>query len=88
MNGDTLGDYSWETYREIDVEVTKLGSGMMNLQLCPEVNAEERMWRFCGIWFLNRAEWLKTQLACMHHKITVVGFYDAMGEEQVQFILN
>ena len=61
---------------------------MMSLQLCPEVEAEDRMWRFVGIWFLNRGEWLKTQLAGMHHKVTVVGFYDAMGEEQVEFILN
>ena len=27
-------------------------------------------------------------LACMHYKIIVVGFFEAMGPEQVNFILN
>ena len=83
-----MGDYQWETYQDVDTEVSNLGSGIMNLQMCPEVEAEQRMWRFVGIWALNRPEWLKTQLACMHHKITTVGFYDAMGIQQVEFILN
>ena len=58
----------------------------MNLNLCPEVGDEG--FRFCGIWSKNRAEWMTTLLACMHYKITVVGFYDAMGTQSVEFILN
>lgn len=46
------------------------------------------MWRFMGVWMQNRAEWTKTELACMHYKMTTVGFYDAMGVSQVDFILN
>ena len=58
----------------------------MTLDLCPEVGDEG--FRFCGIWSKNRAEWMTTLLACMHYKITVVGFYDAMGTSAVEYILN
>jgi len=57
---------------------------------CPEVEGEEGgpPLRFCGIWSKNRAEWATTLLACMHYKITVVGFFDAMGTASMDFILN
>ena len=62
----------------------------MKLNLCPEVDSGEEAgdWRFCGVWARNRWEWTCTELACMHYKITTVGFYEAMGPQQVQFILN
>ena len=60
----------------------------MAKQLVPEVEGEGRMWRFVGIWSQNRAEWTKTLIACMLFKMTTVGFYDAMGVEQVDFILR
>lgn len=53
-----------------------------------EKQAEGRSWSFNGIWSLNRAEWAITLLAGMHYDITTVGFYDAMGIDQVDFILN
>ena len=59
----------------------------MSLDLCPEVGGDD-VFRFCGIWSKNRWEWMTTLLACMHYKITVVGFYDAMGIPAVEFILN
>uniref|UniRef100_UPI0035C6CB46 AMP-binding protein n=1 Tax=Serratia quinivorans TaxID=137545 RepID=UPI0035C6CB46 len=60
----------------------------MVLNLCPQIEGEEKMWRFIGIWMKNRWEWTATLLASMHYKITTVGFYDAMSSEQVDFILN
>lgn len=41
-----------------------------------------------GIWAKNRWEWTCSLLASMHYAITTVGFYDAMGIEQVEYILN
>ena len=61
---------------------------MMALKLAPEIEGEGRKWRFVGIWSQNRSEWAKTLLACMHYEMTTVGFYDAMGAAQVEFILN
>lgn len=44
--------------------------------------------RFMGIWSKNRAEWMTTLLACMRVDTTVVGFFDAMGAEAVDFIIK
>jgi len=60
----------------------------MVLNLCPETEGEEKMWKFFGIWMKNRWEWTASLLACMHYNVTAVGFYDAMSAEQVDFILN
>ena len=46
------------------------------------------MWRFLGIWSKNRYEWVIGLIGCMYYNITTVGFFDAMGEGQVDFILN
>ena len=83
-----MGDYSWETYSQVDQQLTRLAHGMLRLDLAPEVEGEGRQWRFIGIWAQNRPEWAKTLLACMHFKATTVGFYDAMGAQQVDFILR
>lgn len=60
----------------------------MNLNLCPQIEGEGKLWRFIGVWQKNRREWTETLLASMHYNITTVGFYDAMSAEQVDFILN
>ena len=83
-----LGDYVWESYREVERDVENLTNGILSLNLAPEVDAENRKWRFIGIWSPNRAEWPKTMLACMNYKMTTVGFYDAMGLPQVDYIIN
>ena len=57
-------------------------------RLCPEIEAEDRNWRFCGVWARNRQEWFTTLFAGMHFNITNVGFYDAMSIQAVDFILN
>ena len=86
--GPVFGDYQWETYRQVNEDVENLTNGMVALNLAPEVEGEGKKWRFVGIWSKNRAEWAKTLLACMHYNMTTVGFYDAMGVSQVEYILN
>ena len=60
----------------------------MENNLCPEIQAEGKAWRFCGVWARNREEWMITLLAGMHFGITNVGFYDAMNIQAVDYILN
>ena len=80
-----FGEYIWQTYGEVDVNKKNLAKGLMSLELCPQ---QEDGFKFCGIWAKNRWEWTTTLLGCMHYKITSVGFYDAMGTQAVDFILN
>lgn len=56
--------------------------------MCPDTEGEDKQWNFLGIWMKNRWEWTASLLACMYYKVTAVGFYDAMSNEQVDFILN
>jgi len=64
--------------------------GLLCKGLCPPTEGEDpsKQWHFLGIWAKNRWEWTVSLLACMHYGITTVGFYDAMGVDQVEFILN
>lgn len=41
-----------------------------------------------GIWAKNRQEWLTTHLANMYFAFTTIGFFDSMGPESVDFIMN
>ncbi len=60
----------------------------MDLDFCPQIEGEGKLWRFLGIWAKNREEWTISLLAAMHYRITAVGFFDAMSSEQVEFIFN
>ena len=67
-----------------------LAKGMWDLNLCPEIKGEKggKPMRFAGIWSKNREEWDVTKLACMYISSCIVGFYDSMGDNSVDFILN
>ena len=45
-------------------------------------------WHFIGIWSKNRWEWNVTFFASMLRRGTVVGFYDSMGFEAVNFCIE
>lgn len=44
--------------------------------------------RFLGIWSKNNAEWMVSILAAMKVKTSAVGFYDAMGNSAVDYIVK
>ena len=86
--GTVYGEYKWTTYGDFDVTCQAFAKGLMNLDLLPEVEGEGKMWRFLGIWSKNRWEWVCGLIGCMYYSATTVGFFDAMGQEQVDYILN
>jgi len=54
LEGETYGPYQWLTWGDVDKNVSNLARGMMKLSLCPEFEAENKKWRFVGIWARNR----------------------------------
>ena len=85
----SFGEYEWISRQEADTKAKSLARGLEAGGFCPEVDAEEgKKIRFCGLWSKNRWEWSLTLLACMHYNITAVGFFDAMGAVQMDFILK
>ena len=85
----SFSDYKWMSRKTVDIQAKNLAKGLMTEGFAPEVEGEEgKPIRLIGVWSKNRPEWTETLLACMHYKIVVVGFFDAMGAAQMDFILN
>ena len=53
-----------------------------------DIDEDGKEWRFCGIWSKNRWEWHTTMLSIMVQRATLIGFYDSMGDVQVDYCLN
>lgn len=83
-----LGGYVWKTWKQVETDCENFAKGLMSLDLCPAVEGEGRPWHFLGVWAKNREEWTVSLLGAMYYSVTVVGFYDAMAKEQVDYILN
>jgi long-chain acyl-CoA synthetase len=60
----------------------------MALGLCPQIEAEDKTWRFMGIQSKNRKEWVLTHCADIHQNIVTVAFYDTLGPDATKFVLE
>ena len=56
----------WKTHAQVYEQCELLGYGIMNLGLAPQVDAEDKLWRFVGIQSKNREEWNITNWANMN----------------------
>jgi long-subunit acyl-CoA synthetase (AMP-forming) len=87
--GTRVGDhYEWVTWKEAMDLSQNLSYGIMELELCPEIEAEGKNWRFMGIQSKNRKEWVLTHAADIHQSITTVAFYDTLGPEATMFVIE
>ncbi len=67
--------------------VDHLARGMKKLGMLPLIENEGE-WKFMGILSKNRWEWTVTELASVRQGGTTVAFYDTLGPESVEFIIN
>jgi len=58
------------------------------MNLVTETEGDGKKWRFVGLWSKNRWEWLACHIANMYYNQTTIGFFDSMGIQAVDFILN
>ena len=87
----TFGAYEWMSYQQTNVAYEEIAKGSKVLELLEPVegiNEDGKKWAFCGIWAKNRWEWHTTMLSSMVVKAAVVGFYDSMGDDSVDFCLK
>lgn len=86
---NTFTDFVWETYQDIFNYVKLFARGLTKLNLCPEIESNnDGKFKFLGIWAKNKREWVISDLAAHGIGATVVTFYDTLGDETVEFILN
>lgn len=53
----------WKTWEQVDKIARNLAQGIRVLNLMPEIENEEGIWKFMGIYSKNREEWIITELA-------------------------
>lgn len=56
--------------------------------LCPDTPAENIDYKFMGIFGKNREEWVVINLACMRNSVTIVPFFDSLGQDALKFVIN
>lgn len=88
-NQPIYGPYEWQNYNSIDFISSNIARAIRGKDFAPEIDGEAgEKRRFCGIWSKNRWEWPTILFANMKVKTTTVGFFDAMGCDAVEFIVN
>ena len=78
----------WKTWDQVDKIARNLAQGIRVLNLMPEIENEEGIWKFMGIYSKNREEWIITELASVSQAGTTVAFYDTLGPQSVEFVIN
>uniref|UniRef100_A0A0N5CC14 long-chain-fatty-acid--CoA ligase n=1 Tax=Strongyloides papillosus TaxID=174720 RepID=A0A0N5CC14_STREA len=71
-----FGKYKWLTYKEVDIQITKLSRAICNLNLPKRC--------FVVIFAETRAEWQITAQACIKAGLTIVTVYATLGKEAVK----
>uniref|UniRef100_A0A0K0F1D3 long-chain-fatty-acid--CoA ligase n=1 Tax=Strongyloides venezuelensis TaxID=75913 RepID=A0A0K0F1D3_STRVS len=71
-----FGKYKWLTYKEVDIQITKLSRAICNLNL-PKKS-------FVVIFAETRAEWQITAQACFKAGLIIVTVYATLGKEAVK----
>jgi long-chain acyl-CoA synthetase len=61
---------------------------MQRMNLVTETEGDDHKWKFVGVWSKNRAEWLMCHIANMYYNQTTIGFFDSMGVQAVDYILE
>ena len=89
LDKDKYGEYEFKTYKEVHQEVIDFATGVSLLGLCPEVNSKmNEKHKFMGIYSRNREEWMITDIASHMNSISLVTFYDSLGDSTIEFILS
>ncbi|CAI5445017.1 unnamed protein product [Caenorhabditis angaria] len=76
-----LGEYTWQSYREVENQVGRLASGFKDL-------ADEEKSAKVVIFADTRADWLISALACFRANVTIVTVYATLGEEAIAHAIN
>lgn len=82
INADGVAlPYQWQTYGQIKEAVFKTCLGMESLPNWDRA-------AICGIYGINRTEWIISDLTCTLLGAISVPLYDTLGEEAMRFICN
>ena len=81
----TFGNYTWETYGQIQKRRANLGCGLLALHENIGITGKQYG---VGLWCQNRPEWQIVDLACGSQSLFSVSIYDTLGPETTEYIIN
>ncbi|CDU19593.1 hypothetical protein YYC_01039 [Plasmodium yoelii 17X] len=88
---DKLGEYKWKTFKEVQELIILIGSGLINMNICPVIECNDTIIpkaRFLGLYLPNCEEWNICDFSCNAFNIITVPLYDSLGIESSKFILD
>ena len=88
LNDKDFGDYEWMSFKQVETTCQALARGMQRMGLVTQTEGDGKKWKFVGVWSKNRWEWLACHIANMYYNQTTIGFFDSMGIQAVDYILN
>jgi long-chain acyl-CoA synthetase len=89
LENNQKGHYHFKTYGEVLELSTKIGSGIINLDLAPVTDTVNNSnLRLVGVYAKNREEWVELDLACTLYGFTLVPIYDTLGHNSVEYVFN
>lgn len=62
--------------------------GLDQHQLCKAIRAEDRDWRFLGIFASNSVQCVATLFGGMHQSITSIPFFSTLSDEAIRYIID
>ena len=75
-----LGQYTWQSYVDVDVLSTAFGKGLRELGQVPQQSV--------GIFADTRSEWMVAAQACFKQSFPVVTLYTNLGDEAIIHAIN
>ena len=89
LEDKSRGCYRFRTYGQVLELTTKVGSGIVNLDLAPVTDSVNNSnLRLVGVYAKNREEWVELDLACILYGFTLVPIYDTLGHNSVEYVFN
>lgn len=89
LESGKFGGYKFLTYGEAFKLAQSFGSGLLNLNLVPEIKEyKDYSLRMFGVYSKNNAYWGITDLANALYGLTTVPIYDTLGEEAVTYVFD
>lgn len=70
-----LGDYEWQTYKEVNIRIDNVGRGLLKLNQQPKFRIL--------IFAETRADWAVCMHACFRYNFPIVTLYATLGEEAI-----
>ena len=74
------GAYEWMTYKDVDVKVADIASGMAKVGLKPHGRV--------GVYGANSPEWMMTMQGCNRMNLYCIPLYDTLGENAIEYIVR